>query len=59
MDNNNTEWRETPAMMLQGLLRNRLKLNLTLTFFVRTNDMGNCVKIGSCLNKHLVESTSS
>ena len=25
MDNNNTEWRETPAMMLQGLLRNRLK----------------------------------
>ena len=49
MDNNNTEWRETPAMMLQGLLRNRLKFNLfqVFIFFVRAYDMKNCVKIGS------------
>ena len=52
MDNNNTEWRETPAMMLQGLLRNRLKFKFFnfVTFFEWTSDMApiiseECLKI--------------
>ena len=56
MDNNNTEWRETPAMMLQGLLRNRLKFKFfSKSSFFQSN--GTCMVWENCIDRKFSEQT--